>query len=153
MIFCYSATQKSKAYADLLGEMLSCPVHMLETKLDPSSRISFYLAAAFKKSQSEVLNLPEKIDAKELYVVGPIWAGELARPLKYFLENAPIDKSRPVNMLLTAMTADIKYAEDAKKFLEKHGFTPGEAHVFATPSSGIDKATSKEQIRELYNLA
>jgi len=151
MVFCYSATQKSKAYAELLGDMLSCPVHMMDTKLDPSSRLSFYLAAVFKKSQSDVLNLPDKIDAKEIYVVGPIWAGEPARPLKHFLENAPIKGIR-VNMLLTAAVSHIKYAEGAKKLLEKLELSCGEIHVFATPAEGIDKEISKEQIQELFCL-
>ena len=151
MVFYYSATKKSEAYAKLLGEMLGFVVYELECTLDSSRKLSFYLSAAFAKSKSEITNIPNSIDAKEIYLVGPVWAGDAARPLKYFLENAPLEGKR-VNILLTAMVADGKHAVTAEKFLSKINCIPGEVHVFATPKSGLDKETAEAHIRKLFNV-
>ena len=151
MVFYYSATTKSEAYAKLLGEMLNFDVYELKCSLDPSRKLSFYLSAAFVKSKSEITNMPKSIEAEEIYLVGPVWAGDVARPLKYFLENAPLEGKR-VNILLTAMIADGKYAVTAEKFLSQINCSPGEAHVFATPKTGIDKEIAETHIRKLFNV-
>jgi len=151
MIYCYSATQKSKAYAQLLGEIINCPVYMLDCALDPTNKISFFFSAAFRKSLSVVENMPVSIDSNEIYLVGPIWAGEVARPIKYFLENAPLSGKR-VNMLLTAAICHEKYISEAERLLAKLDCIPGEVQVFATPKEGIDKEMSEAHIRELFNV-
>jgi len=151
MVFYYSASRKSEAYAKLLGEMLNYDVYELKCDLDASSKFSFYLSAAFVKSKSEITNMPKNIDAAEIYLVGPVWAGGLARPLKYFLQNASLE-GKKVNILLTAMVADGKYALAAEKFLSEINCISGEAHVFATPKSGLDREIAEEHIRKLYNV-
>jgi len=151
MVFYYSATKKSKAYAKLLGEMLKFDVYELKCALDASRKLSFYLAAAFRKSQSEITNIPKTIDADEIYLVGPVWAGDPARPLKCFLENASLEGKR-VNVLLTAMIADGKYALTAEKFLSQINCIPGEVHVFATSKTGLDKEIAEIHIRKLFNV-
>ena len=151
MVFYYSATKKSEAYAKLLGEMLNFDVYELECSLDASRKLSFYLSAAFAKAKSEITNMPKSIDVDEIYLVGPVWAGAMARPIKYFLENAPLEGKR-VNILLTAMIADGKYALAAEKFLSQINCIPGEAHVFATPKDGLDKEIAEVHIRKLFNV-
>ena len=151
MVFYYSATQKSEAYAKLLGEMLNLDVYELKCALDASRKLSFYLAAVFKKSQSAITNMPKHINTNEIYLVGPVWAGDPARPLKYFLKNAPLEGKR-VNILLTAMIADGKHALTAENFLSQINCIPGEAHVFATPKTGLDKEIAEVHIRKLFNV-
>ena len=151
MIFCYSATHKSEAYAKLLGEILNRPVYMLECAIDPSHKFSFFISAILLKSQSIIKNMPKNIDGDDIYIVGPIWAGNIAEPLKYFLKNATIEQ-RPVNMLLTAAVSHYKYPITVEKTLSKFNLTPGEIHVFATPHDGIDKEIAESHIRELFNV-
>ena len=151
MVFYYSATKKSEAYAKLLGEMLNFNIFELKCTLDATRKLSFYLSAAFAKSKFEITNMPKSIDADEIYLVGPVWAGEAARPLKYFLENALLEGKR-VNILLTAMITDGKYALTGEKFLSQINCIPGEVHVFATPKSGLDKETAETHIRKLFNV-
>ena len=152
MIICYSASQKSKVYADVLGNILFRPVYMLECDIN-HKRIShviksLWLAITCKPAQ--VLNMPDMSDTVdlEIYICGPVWGGNPAPPIIYFLENAQI-KGKKINMLLTAGAAHIKYKYNAEKMIAKYGAAAGIVEVFGSDSQP-DLDVIESHIRTLF---
>ena len=145
MIFCYSATQKTKPYAKMLADILDCPIYMLESDLDTGSISSMarILWIAIRRKSVAVSNMPAIPDEEEIYICGPVWGGYPAAPIRYFLENAPL-KDKKVHMLLTAGVGHTKYIDNGKKLLSEAGCIPGNVAVFASGGEAIE-----EQIRNL----
>ena len=153
MIFCYSASQKSKVYADVLSDILSRPVYMLECDID-HKRISHVIKSlwlAVTSKPAAVLNMPSfdnNNDTDEFYICCPVWGGNPAPPIIYFLENAPV-KGKKINMLLTAGTAHIKYKFKAEKMIQKYGAEAGCVEIFASDTEP-DKDVIESHIRTLF---
>lgn len=136
MVFCYSATQKSEFYAEVLGEILNQSVYMLEADLDASKGFSFMLRCiwiALMGKPVPILNMPpaSMFEEEEIYVCGPVWAGSPAAPLQYFLRNAPI-KGKIVHMILSASISHTKHKENARQLIVESGCLPGHVESFAT---------------------
>lgn len=154
MVFCYSATQKSKYYADVLSEILNCSVYILETDIDVSKRVSFMIRcvwAALINKAVPVLNMPSSdiLDNDEIYLCGPIWAGSPALPLQWFLNNAPIN-GKTVHMILTASISHTKHKDTAKQIILDSGCVPGHVEVFATGAGvRLERDVIESHIRSL----
>ena len=149
MVFCYTATNKTKIFADILGKILDRPIYMLESELDPSSKVSFAVSAIFKNS-IPVTNIPYTVDDEEIYICGPVWRGRPAGTIRYFLENAPI-KGKKVNMLLTAAVSHMKYCDKGINMIESAGCIPGTVEVFASQAkSETEPEIIEAHIRELF---
>jgi hypothetical protein len=129
----------------MLGKILDRPIYILESDLDTSGLASMarVLVHTLTKKPAAVLNMPAGFDDEEIYICGPVWGGRPAAPIKYFLQNAPIE-GKKVHMLLTAGISHIKYADNGKKMIEEAGGIPGNVEVFASGGEAIE-----EQIREL----
>lgn len=151
MVFYYSRGGKTKVFADALGEYLGCGVTRLETELDGAGKIGFLFKAmrsAFSGKGALVTNMPDAVP-EEIFLCSPIWAGELATPAKYFLENADL-KNTTVHLLLTASVPVEKYKTEAQELLYKIACKPGRAYIFATSSKAMpDRETITEHFREL----
>ena len=156
MIFCYSATKKTKVYAEVLGAVLDSPVFMLKSDLDPADKFTFKLIArclwlTFTKKSTPVLNMPAKdnFNKDEIYICCTVWGGYPAAPIRFFLENAPI-KGKKVHMILTASVSHMKYIDNGKKTLADAGCIPGNVEVFATDSKAtVERDVIKSHICQL----
>ena len=104
MIFCYSATGRTKVYADVLGKITDRPVYMLQSSLSTERKFSFFVKAAYgaiTHKPEPVLNMPgvEAFAAyDDIYLCSPIWAGNICGPMRYFVHTAPI-KGKKINMI------------------------------------------------------
>jgi len=128
MIICYSKTQKTKFYAQVLSDILERPVYMLEAEQVKGLGL---LWSVLTKKSAEVFNMPSQIADEEIYICCPVWGGWPAAPIRYFLNNAPI-KGKKVNMILTASLSHTKYTDKAIKLLNDAECVPGRVEVFAT---------------------
>ena len=160
MLFCYSATQKSKIYAEVLGAILALPVYMLESDIDVSHKTSLFIKGVWKavlKQTSPVLNMPRAdvfslnscSDGKGVYICGPVWGGYPAAPVRYFLENAHL-KGKRVNMLLTSSVSHTSYSVRGRKMLNDVGCNPGFVEVFATGGVSLERDVIESHIREMF---
>jgi hypothetical protein len=153
LIFYYSRGKKTKIFAQALGEFLEQDVLELESDLNKRGKFSFFFKAlrlAFSGKGYAVSNMESiKITAEEIFLCAPIWGGQIAAPVKYFLENADL-KDKKVNLLLTASVPVEKYRLDALEFLRKFPCITGEAYIFATSGKvPPEKETIKEQLHEI----
>jgi len=151
MILYYTRGKKTKIFAQALGEVLGNEVYELESDLNNRGNFSFMfksLSLTFSGKSYAVSNMPEKLP-DEIFLCSPVWGGQVAAPVKYFLENADL-KNTTVNILLTASIPADKYRENAIELLYKFQTKPGRAFIFATSEKTMPELeTIKEQLREL----
>ena len=144
MIFCYSATQKSRLFADVLSDILGKPVYMLESAVNlGGSNTLRLLWPIITRQPVEVVNMPEDIPEDEIYICAPVWGGFPASPIRAFLKHV---RGKKVHMILTAGMGHIKYIKAARKMIEDAGCIAGNVEVFA---DGGDRKIVEEHIREL----
>ena len=153
MIFCYSASQNSKVYAEVLSGIVDHPVQMLHANMPEPNRLAFAVRAIWStltKKAVPIINMPVADNFAgfdEIYICGPIWGGQPAGPLRYFARNIPAKK---VHMILTAGLSHVKYATKGKQMLADAGHTPGFVEVFAVNSKEeIERDVIESHIREL----
>lgn len=151
MVFYYTFTQKTKIFAEILGELKKLDVYGLECDLNKKSNIAFTFGALMScitKKSIAVNNMPPTV-SNEIYVCSPVWGGELAAPVKYFLENMDL-KGTKVNILLTAGVPVEKYKNNALEFLQKVPCEVGNAYIFATDNkTHHDREVIKEHLGEM----
>jgi len=151
MVLYYSKSKKTKFFAETLGEKYDLPVYELESDLNKKSTFGFMIKAlslAFNGKSYPVLNMPENLPNK-IYICTPIWGGQIAAPVKYFLENANLVNIK-INILLTASVPVEKYRVKAIGYLEKLKLNPGWAIIFATNSKiPPEKETILEQLGDM----
>jgi len=153
MILYYSRTRKTKAFAEILGEITGLQVYELESDLSQSSGFSFMLKA-FKMIITgkgyPVSNMPPSLP-EEIYLCGPVWGGKMVGPPRYFLDNADLRNTK-VNILLTAAMPVVKHKQKALEYLSKIPCKSGKAYIFATSDdSASDKEALTEQIKEMLS--
>jgi len=156
MILYYTRSQKTKVFAEALGEILGMPLYRLESDIDNMKSFKFFrkaLGMVFSGKGFPVTNMPESVP-EEVYVCGPIWGGRFVGPHKYFIENADLSKTK-VNLLMTAQTPTEKYRTKALEDLSKIKCIPGEAYIFATNSGTNlpEREIALEHLRELLGDA
>jgi hypothetical protein len=151
LVFYYSRGQKTKIFAQALGEFLGQGVTELESDLNKRGKFGFFFKAlrlACSGKSYAVSNMENiQIAAEEIFLCAPIWGGQIAAPAKFFLEKADL-KDKKVNLLLTASVPVEKYKLDALEFLRKFPCITGEAYIFAATDTA-EKETIKEQLREI----
>jgi len=154
MILYYTYKQKTKVFAQSLGEVLSLPTYELKTDLNDKSGFGFMFNAlklAFTDKPYPIYNMPDDIPL-EIYVCSPVWGGRMAAPIKYFLENSNLQRTR-VNLLLTASIPTEKYRQKALEYLQKLNCTPGDVYLFATSDKVMpDGEVVKEQLCEILGM-
>jgi len=151
MIIYYTRSQKTKIFAEALGELLGMPLHELESDLDNMKNFKFLtkaLGMVFSGKGFPVSNMPKSMP-DEIYVCGPIWGGRLVGPPKYYMENTDLSKTK-VNLLLTAETPVERYRAKALADLAEIKCIPGEAYIFATKKDNMpEKEIAIEHLREM----
>jgi len=153
MIFCYSVTEKTKVYAEVLSEIVGQPVYMLEAEIGQKMGLGFMARALWltiRGVPSPILNFPAA-DAfeEEIYVCCPVWGGYVAAPIRTLIESEQI-RGKKVNLLLTASASDIKYSRYAEQTLKDAGCVPGAIGVFATQQGYTpEREVAEEHIRSL----
>lgn len=153
MIFYYSRSGNTKIFAELLGEVTGREVCPLESDLEKKGGAGFMFKAlrlAVSRKGFPVSTMPDAVP-DEIFLCSPVWAGEIAAPAKFFLENADL-KNTTVNILLTASMPTEKYKTGALELLAKIPCKPGNAYIFAASKKvPPEPETIKEQLRELLN--
>ena len=151
MVFFYSKSRKTQVFAQAAGKFFNMPVHELQSDLDQYSGFKFVVKAlglVLRKKPYPVLNMPVEIP-KEICICSPIWGGNVAAPVRYFLQNADL-RGVKVNVIVTASTPVDKYRANALKLLESIDCVPGEALVFATAQGAMPELdVIKEHLSEL----
>ncbi|MCL1844355.1 MAG: hypothetical protein FWF77_00420 [Defluviitaleaceae bacterium] len=151
MIFYYSRSNKTKVFAETLGEVLKQDVCELECDLNKKGGLGFIFKAlglTLGGKTFPVTNMPGELP-DEIYLCTPVWGGKPAAPARFFLENAGL-KNTVVNVLLTASMPVEKYKNNAFELLIKTDCRPGAVHIFATSDKVMPEAeTIKEQLREM----
>jgi hypothetical protein len=153
LILYYTATQKTKVFAEALGEVLGWPLRELESNLNKKKGIAFlfhslYLAVIGKGYP--VSNMPEAINQEEIYICSPVWGGQLAGPAWYFLNQFDLTNKK-VNLLLTCASAhqSEKYRQKALESLGLVNCIPGKVLVFITTKNPPEKDVIINQMREM----
>jgi hypothetical protein len=153
MILYYTATQKTKIFAQALQGILNMPIYQLESKLGKKVSFGFIAQSLFLTLANKpypVDNMPQKIDTGEIYLCAPIWGGHPAAPAKYFLRQADL-KGKKTHLLLTCenITGSEKYKKNALDFLDTVDCSPGFVYVFATGKNKPEMETVTEQLRDM----
>jgi len=153
MIIYYTRSQKTKLFAEALGEIVGLPLYRLHSDLDNMKGFKFLIKAlgmVFSNKGFPAHSLPDALP-EEIYVCGPIWGGRLVGPAKYFLENTDLSKTK-VNLLLTAETPVEKYRTRALEDLAKLQCIKGNAYIFATKKEQMpEKEIALEHLREMLS--
>lgn len=153
MILYYTASQKTKIFAEALGDVLGLSVYALKSKLNDKSSFKFIIHALYLAVTGKgypVSNMPEAIDSREIFVCTPIWGGQVAGPAWFFLNNAEL-KGIKVNLLLTcdSIVNSDKYRKKALDALSLIDCVPGEVYVFATGKEMPEHAVITEQLHDM----
>ena len=152
MIIYFSRSKKTEVFAKVLGEIKSLPLFELRSELNDMPSFRFVLKALWLTIRGKTypvdkmpLDLPE-----EIYVCSPVWGGNVAPTVKYFLQNAKLANIK-VNILLTASMPTDNYVRKAAKFLEKISCISGDVFIFATSSAEAqpDAEIVKEHLKDL----
>jgi len=152
MILYYTKSEKTKIFAESIHEIYPMPLYKLESDINKRGTLSFFFTALIRTITNKpepVSNMPDVAMPEEIFVCSPIWGGNLAAPVKYFLSNAKLNNTR-VNLILTASTPVPGYEKNAHKYLQKIDCIVGDMYLFATDSKIMpDKSIITEQMREL----
>jgi len=150
LVLYYTYKQKTKIFAESFGHVLGLPIYELEADINKKSAVLFLFKAlnlTFTDKTYPINNMPQDLPV-EIFVCSPIWGGKLAAPVRYFLENANLQRT-VVNLVLTASVPTEKYKQSALEYISKLCI-PGEIFLFAT--NGKVKPDGEiliEQLREI----
>ncbi|MCL2501002.1 MAG: hypothetical protein FWE90_11825 [Defluviitaleaceae bacterium] len=150
MIFYYTRTQKTKIAAEALHDITGLPLYALSSDIHEVKGIRFAWRAVRSIIGTKgypVSNMPVSVP-DEIYLCGPIWVGEPAGPLKYFVRNVDLS-GKTVNLLLTGMQPTEENRESARKCLVKAGCQPGGIYMIATQKELPEKEIVTEHLREM----
>ena len=153
MILYYTYKQKTKIFAESLGEVLSLPTLELESDINKKSQFGFMFNAlklTFTGKSTPVNNIPDTLPP-EVFVCSPIWGGSVAAPVKYFFENTALRRTK-VHLLLTASIPTEKYRTKAEEYICKFCI-PGNVHLFATNDKIMpEREVLIEQLHKILEL-
>ena len=151
MVIYYTFKKKTKIFAEVLGDVVDKQTYALECDLNKKSDLVFMfhaLKSCFTRRTIPVSNIPNSFGEK-IFVCSPVWGGEMAAPVKYFLENADL-RGVNVNILLTASIPTEKYKQKAADFLTKIPCIQGKVFIFAASDKiKLEKDVITEQINEI----
>ena len=151
MVVYFSRSKKTEVFAKVLGEIKDLPLFELRTKLNDLPTLRFIFHALWLTVRGKVFpveKMPENLP-EEIFVCSPVWGGNVAPPVKYFLQNADITNVK-VNILLTASMPTDKYVRNVERLLEKTSCLAGTVCIFATSSTEArpDAEIIKEHMKE-----
>ena len=154
MILYYSRTQKTALAAQALHEITGLSLYALESDINDLKGVKFgwnALRSVISKKGYPVKNLPGSVP-DVVYLCGPIWAGEMAGPLKYLLTQVDFSNTT-VNVLLTGMQPSEQNRVSALKCLTASGCQPGDVYLMATSKEMPEKEILVEHLRELLGAS
>jgi hypothetical protein len=157
MILYYTVSQKTKVFAQALSEVVNLPLYALTSGLGEKITFKFifkslYLAITGKPYPVD--NMPDlPAELKEIYICTPVWGGQVAAPVWYFLNHGDL-KNKKVHLLLTceSITAQDKYKKKALDTLDLIDCIPGMVYVFTTGKEPPDKELIAEQMRDMIHV-
>jgi hypothetical protein len=150
MIFYYSRTQKTKIAALALHDITGLPLYALASDIHEVKGIRFAfraLRSIIGKKGYPVNNMPDVVP-DEFYLCAPIWVGEMAGPVKYFINNIDLTNKK-VHVLLTGMQPTEQNRDRVRKVLAANGCQPGNVYRVATTKELPEKEIVTEHLREL----
>ena len=151
MVIYFSRSKKTEVFAKVLGETKNLPLFELRSELNEMPTFRFVLKAlglTLRGKSYTVDKMPDNLP-EEIFVCSPVWGGNVAPTVKYFLQNADIANVK-VNILLTASMPTDKYVKNAEKLLEKTTCLAGNVCIFATSSKEAlpDADIIREHLKE-----
>ena len=135
MVIYFSRSKKTEVFAKVLGEIKNLPLFELRSELNEMPTFRFLFKALWLVIRGKGFlqsNMPAGLP-EEIYVCTPVWGGQVASPVRFFLQNAEITNVR-VNILLTASMPTDKYVKNAEKLLGDTSCLAGKVRIFATSS-------------------
>ena len=152
MVIYFSRSKKTEVFARVLGETKNLPLFELRSELNEMPTFRFVVKALWLTVRGKIFpvnNMPENLP-EEIYVCSPVWGGNIAPTVKYFLQNADITNIK-VNILLTASMPTDKYVKNTAKLLENTSCIPGDVFIFATSSAETlpDAEIIREHLKEV----
>jgi hypothetical protein len=150
MILYYPVSHTSKLIAEALADVTGLPLRQLTSKLERKNKFLFTLHALYLVASGKgypVDNMPERINADEIYVCAPIWGGTITGPAWYFLNHADLD-GKKVNLVLTSASNNDNYRKKALNSLALIKCVPGKAYGFGV-TKDTDKALLAEQLKQM----
>jgi len=154
MIVYFSRSGKTEIIAQALAAITGLPLHTLASDIDGAKGFSFAwkaLLSVVRVKGVAATNLPDTLPA-EIYLCGPVWAGEPAGPLKFFIQQADLSRTR-VHILLTARMPSEQHRTAARNLLERAGAQAGNIYLLATNKEAPDPALIKEHLQALLENA
>jgi hypothetical protein len=150
MILYYTVSQKTKLIAEALAEVTGLSLFQLTSKLERKNKFlrtlhALYLVASGK--QYPVDDMPEEINADEIYLCVPIWGGMITGPAWYFLNHADL-QGKKVNLVLTSASNNDSYRKKALNTLSLIKCVPGQVYGFSV-TKDTDKALLTEQLTQM----
>ena len=133
MVIYFSRSKKTEVFAKVLGEIKNAPSFELRSDLNEMPTFRFILKAlwlAIRGKSFPVNEMPKELP-EVIYVCSPVWGGNVAPPVRYFLQNAEL-ANITVNILLTASMPTDKYTKNATELLAKTSCIAGKVCIFAT---------------------
>ncbi len=149
MVIYYSWHGNTKLYAESLAAIRKTSAFEL-AEIRPRKGFSGNLRAGYQaimKKEEKVKRLPIVKNYKEVFVCSPIYAGNLAPAVVYFLRNTNL-KNKKVNIIFTckALHGHDAYKKNIMKFLTSIDCIPGEIYAFASTKEPLDKKILREQL-------
>ena len=152
MVVFFSRSRKTEVFARVLGEIKDLPLFELRSELNEMPTFRFVIKALWLTIRGKIFpvdKMPENLP-EEIYVCSPVWGGDIAPTVKYFLQNADITNVK-VNIVLTASTPTDKYIKHAVNLLERTLCISGDVFIFATSSAETlpDADIIREHLKEV----
>ncbi|MCL2203576.1 MAG: hypothetical protein FWB88_06525 [Defluviitaleaceae bacterium] len=154
MIFYYTRTRKTQVAAQALHEITGLDLYGLDADINNDTGLRFAFRAiksVISAKGCPVGNMPKAVPG-EIYLCGPIWAGEMAGPLKYFIRNVDVSGTK-VHLLLTGRQPSEQNRERAVKVLTQAGCQPGNIYLIATTGELPEQDLLVEQLRTIMEAA
>lgn len=136
--------------AQALQEVTGFHTYSLSAPINALKGVSFWwraLRCALSRKGCPIDNMPETIPT-EIYICGPIWAGDMAGPLKNFVHHANLN-GVTVHCALTGMQPSEQNRTAARKLLQRAGAQVGHVLLIATTKTPPEKALIVEHLKEL----
>ncbi|MCL2665342.1 MAG: hypothetical protein FWE82_06995 [Defluviitaleaceae bacterium] len=153
MVYYFSYSNKTKAYAEALAKIKNAQAAGINSKLNKKNFFVMMRGCflAIRKKEMPVDEIPALEASGEIFVCSPIWAGNIVPPARYFLNRAELN-GRRVNLLLTceSIHQSVKYKKAAADVLSGIDCVPGTVEVFCTSETIPEPEVLDEQLRAVY---
>lgn len=153
MIIYYSWKGNTKIYSEILANVTSQKTFRLEEKRKRNGKLglSKAIVQAIFKFPSEVKEMPDLSNEKEIYICSPTWKNGLAPAVIYFLMKSDL-RGKEVNFILTCSeVGESAYCKkNIKYYLNEKNCKLKNIYTFVCNSEYLDRNVVKENLRLMF---